>query len=148
MLSLNIHVGVQVSADPLENLVRQAMYDYNLPQPKAAVWLPEGPKIDHSLMVSLHVLRRNLPDLLGYITSCLDHLLKDGYLLLSLQFAMPAVQVLTVACTLEIPCTPECVRGPLTLMHAGCWMLCLAHAATYLTCCFAVVHVAELRGCY
>ncbi|KAK9821166.1 hypothetical protein WJX74_003656 [Apatococcus lobatus] len=44
------HQRLQVSADPLENLVRQAMYDYNLPQPKAAVWLPEGPKVDQSLM--------------------------------------------------------------------------------------------------
>ena len=48
--------GLQESADPLENLVRQAMLNHNLPQPKAAVWLSEGPKVDQSLLVRSHLL--------------------------------------------------------------------------------------------
>lgn len=56
LLWSHLQSGMQESADPLENLVRQAMFNYNLPQPKAAVWLPEGPKVDQSLLVRSHPL--------------------------------------------------------------------------------------------
>ena len=102
-LSLTSHLSMQVSADPLENLVRQAMYDYNLPQPKAAVWLPEGPKIDQSLMVRSYLINRKLLTLLGYITSCSD--LAQGQLI-SVLSAIHNASCPGVECCMhfQIPC--------------------------------------------
>ncbi|KAK9865406.1 hypothetical protein WJX84_000313 [Apatococcus fuscideae] len=39
-----VDTAPQESADPLEALLRQAMSNYEVPQPKGAAWLPEPPK--------------------------------------------------------------------------------------------------------